>query len=388
MTKMLKTWNKDNIPKILIIGDARSPLTRERGLVGKKGGYEIHWYSKTPINIHGVFMYSRPLAWLRKISLIIQMFHIWYLIRKIKPSLVHVFWAHHNFSNIILSKFKPIVVTVMGGDILPEYSDKWIDKFFAKMLLDKAQCITSKSNSLDKALLNIGDYEEKIRRVTWGIDSEIFKQGLSVSSLRSQLKIPDNAFVFFSVRLCQRLYNHHIVIDAFAGFLKSRGPNYILLVSKMFEDRKYLNYLKSIALRHNILPQVRFIGPIPHKEMPLYYNLSNVSISMPDLDGMPQSLYEAMACGSFHILGDLPQYRELIENKRNGIFSTIGDVEELSRAMQWVVDNPEIVREAAKINREKVQQIANKKEQDLIVNEIYRELIEKNESVQGLRFFV
>lgn len=379
---MLK--NKDyKYCKILIIGDTRSSLIRERGLIGKKGGYEIHWFSRTPINVPDVSMYTRPWRSLHKLSLIAQMFYLWYLIRKIKPSLIHVFWANHNLSNIILSKFKPLIVTVMGGDILPDQRyNKRIDKFFTKMLLDNAQCITSKSDFLDKALLRIGNYKEKISRVTWGIDPEIFKPGLLVSGLRKKLKISDNAFVFFSVRTNNHFYNHHIIIEAFARFLTGQNTDCILLISMMFGDREYINYLKSLALKLNILPQIRFIETIPNQEMPFYYNLSNVIISIPNSDGMPQSLYEGMACKCFNILGDLPQYRELIENKKNGIFTTIGDIEDLSRAMQWVIDNPEIVREAAKINHERVQQIANKEKQDEIVNEIYRKLMERIKCVE------
>ncbi len=48
----------------------------------------------------------------------------------------------------------------------------------------------------------------------------------------------------------------------------------------------------------------------------------------------------------------------------------------LAWAMQWVVDIPEIVNKAVKINREKVQRIANKKKQDEIVNEIYCKFIQ------------
>ncbi len=383
MIDFLKTRDKDNSIKILIVGDALSPLTRERGLVGQKGGYEIYWYSKTPIKIPGVLMHSRPLGRFHQLSLIIQLFHLWYLIKKIRPSLIHVFWANHNLSNIVLSKFKPLIVTVMGGDIFPDcrYKKK-MDKYFTKMLLDKAQCITSKSDYLDKVLLRIDDYKEQLRRVTWGIDLRIFKPGLPIRDLRKQLNISDKAFVFFSVRMGYPLYNHHIVIDAFARFLKGKDSDYILLVSKMFGDRKYVNSLETLARRLNVLSKIRFIETIPNLEMPSYYNLSNVVISIPSFDGMPQSLYEGMACGSFHILGDLPQYKELIANKKNGLLVSVGDSEKLAWAMRWVVDNPEIVNEAAKINREKVQRIANKKEQDKIVNEIYRELIENNKCVE------
>lgn len=384
MTDLLSVKKKNNCPKILIIGDASSALIRGRGLVVNNGGYEIHWYSRNPITIPGISMYSRPLKSLHKLSLIAQMLYIWFLIKKIKPSLVHVFWANHNLSNIVLCRQKPLIVTVMGGDILPgQRYNKWLDRFFTKMLLDNAQCITSKSYFLDKVLLGIGDYKDKISRVTWGVDFNIFTPGLKVIDLRRKLKISDKSFVFFSVRKCERFYNHHIVIDAFARLLKNKkNTDITLLVSIKNGGREYINELESLATRLNVLSQIRFIEAIPNLKMPVYYNLSNVIISMPNSDGMPQSHYEGMACGCFNILGDLPQYKELVENKINGVFAKARDSKDLAWAMRWVVDNPEIVENASRINREKVKKIANKKVQDKIVNKIYCELIRNSKCAE------
>lgn len=376
MTDLLSVKDKNNCHKIFIIGDTHSTSIRERGLAGKRGGYEVHWYSRTPRNTPDVSMYSRPLRSLHKISLIAQMFYLWYLIKKIKPSLIHVFWANHNLSNIILSKHKPLIVTVMGGDILPDQRyNKWIDKFFTKMLLDKAQCITSKSNYLDKALLRIGDYKEKIKRITWGIDTELFKPNLPVSALRNDLNIPDEAVIFFSVRRCESFYKHHIIIEGFSQFLKNTSIEACLLIVTRDGKDDYIRLLNSLARKHNILSNIRFVGDIPHSKMPLYYNISLSAISIPPSDGMPQSLYESMACGCFHILGNLPQYKELIEDKINCLFVPNAKPEELARAMRWTIDNKEIVEEAAEINSSKILEIADKKTQTELMNKIYSEMI-------------
>ena len=45
--------------------------------------------------------------------------------------------------------------------------------------------------------------------------------------------------------------------------------------------------------------------------MPAWYTLAEVSVNLPFSDGLPQSLFEAMACGTPSLLGRLPFYAEV-----------------------------------------------------------------------------
>jgi hypothetical protein len=94
-------------------------------------------------------------------------------------------------------------------------------------------------------------------------------------------------------------------------------------------------------------------------------------------DGMPQLLYEAMACGSYPILGNLDSYRELIQDGVNGRLVEVGDVEVLGEAMCWVAAHPEHRKTAAIMNRQWIVEVADKEGQDRIVLSIYEELLKK-----------
>jgi glycosyltransferase involved in cell wall biosynthesis len=267
----------------------------------------------------------------------------------------------------------------MGGDVLSDQSFHGRRKWLTKKMLEGADIITSKSNFLDKVLQEIGNYADKIRRVTWGVDAQKFCPGTDVRLLREQLKIQDDELVFFSPRNCQPFYNQDMIIKAFAEYQSLHGTRKkaILLMTELFSEESYVKRLKSLVTGLGLQGKVHFVENIPHQEMPAYFNLADIMVATPPSDGMPQSLYEAMACGTYPILGNLPQYQELIQDGVNGRLVKIGDAKVLSEAMRWAADHPEHRKEAVHINRRRILEVADKEAQDRLVNSIYDELLQK-----------
>jgi glycosyltransferase involved in cell wall biosynthesis len=247
-------------------------------------------------------------------------------------------------------------------------------------MLDAADIITSKSLFLDAALNQIGNYAHKIRRVTWGVDTKRFHSGVDVGPLRQRWDIHPEDIVFFSPRICHPFYNQHLILQAFADYLgRTKSTTKAkLIVAELFAHEAYSQQLRGLVAKLRLKEHVRFVGTIPHEEMPAYFNLSDIMVAIPPSDGMPQSLYEAMACGTYPILGNLPQYEELVQDGVNGRFVGVGDVLSLSETMSWAVAHPEQRKSAAIINRRRVIEVADKDTQDKLVNSIYDELSQRD----------
>jgi glycosyltransferase involved in cell wall biosynthesis len=69
-----------------------------------------------------------------------------------------------------------------------------------------------------------------------------------------------------------------------------------------------------MARAAGVADRVRFIGQVEHAAMPALYSLAEVVVSVPASDGLPQSLFEAMACGTPIVLGRLPVYEEVVHD--------------------------------------------------------------------------
>lgn len=367
--------------RILIVTNLINTLTKERAVVGRAGGYTVYWYSLPRYPIAGIDGYDGPPAFRSRLAQhLLSPFYLMRALTRFKPDLIHVHWGLQRLLNPLLIRFHPLVVTVMGGEILPDQVYRGINRFFVNQLLNAADVITSKSAFMDEALNKIGPYVTKIRRITWGVDVERFRPGLDVHHLRQQWNLRPEDFVFFCARNLQPLYNKHLVIQAFADCLARTERRIKLLISELQAEPAYHRQLQQLVHQLGLEEHIRFVGAIPHQEMPSYYNLANAVVSVPYSDGMPQSLYEAMACGAYHILGDLPQYYELIEHKQMG-YLALHNREALAAAMLWSLSHPEQLAAAVLLGRAKIMEVANKTEQAKCMNNIYAELLQAYQKV-------
>jgi glycosyltransferase involved in cell wall biosynthesis len=362
--------------KVLVVGDVSSPLIRERSLIGRAAGHEIFLVGARgrPVADAKVSVLPNKLATHRLIRPLVMPILLDRAIRRVRPDIIHVHYAYQALATIPLLRFHPLVASVMGGDVLPDQGYRGYRARLVRSLLEHADCITSKSPFLDGALAAIGNYRGKIRRVTWGIDLEQFQPARDTVALRRQLRAEATAVVFFDPRLAQPLYNKSVILGAFARYL-ALGPPAVLIVSEFGGSTEYLTGLRARAVELGIMPHVRFVGPIDHAEMADYYSLADVTVSIPSSDGFPQTIYEASACGSFLILGDLPQYREAISHGLRARLVPVADEEALAEAFLWAVRHPEVRAEAAKRSREYAQRVADKRAEDRCVLGIYDDLL-------------
>jgi glycosyltransferase involved in cell wall biosynthesis len=215
--------------------------------------------------------------------------------------------------------------------------------------------------------------------VTWGVDIKKFYPGVNVSFLRDRLNIQPEDLVFFCPRICQPFYNNHLILQAFSSYLRGGGKEEKskLLIAELFSEKSYSQKLRELVTELGLTGKVHFVGTIPHQEMPAYFNLADIMVSTPPSDGMPQSLYEAMACGSYPILGNLPQYQEFIQDGVNGRLVPVGDVIALSEAMSWVATHDQHRKATKAFNRKLILEMADKDKQDQLINSIYDELFQK-----------
>jgi glycosyltransferase involved in cell wall biosynthesis len=364
------------VARILIIGDAKSPLIRDRALIGRRANHEIACVSANSAVLPGATVFSLP-RWINRMRSIRQL-AIPLLLRRVmaamRPDLVHVHYAYQGLATNRLLGFHPLVVSVMGGDILPDQSYHGYRARLVRTLLDSADCITSKSEFLDAALENIGDYCGKVRRITWGIDLKQYNRMRDTSALRSKLQIDRKECVFFDPRLAQPLYSKQVILAAFARYLE-QGPPAVLIVSELFGHRRYIALLRRRARELGIADRVRFVGRIDQYEMADYYALADVTISVPTSDGFPQTIYEAAASGSFLVVSDLPQYREAFSGGLMARRVAAGDDESLAAALLWVVNNPEARAEASQRGAAYAAKVADKRTQDDLVCKMYDELL-------------
>ncbi len=103
------------------------------------------------------------------------------------------------------------------------------------------------------------------------------------------------------------------------------------------------------AVFESLALPVKLVGKVSdHKKMTEYYNAADVFVTPSLEENLPNTLMEAMACGTPCVgfqVGGIP---EMIDHQTNGYVAKSLDAEDLSLGIQWVFDHPEASQAARK----------------------------------------
>ena len=243
------------------------------------------------------------------------------LLLRCRPDIVHVHYAYSLYGWAAgLLGCRPLVVTVMGGDVLFEEqgAPTAIGKWLTLELLRKADYITSKSHHLTEILDGFGGFADKTERILWGVPVETFRR-VDASSLRQLLGIAAQRRVILSPKILRPLYRVDLVVEAMT-LVRESCPDAILLLTEYMPDADYRSAIKRRIDELGLAEHVLFCGEVDHAEMPAYYSLAEICVAVPSSDGLPQTLLESMACGTPNILSRLPRYEEIVRHEESAYF--------------------------------------------------------------------
>jgi glycosyltransferase involved in cell wall biosynthesis len=295
----------------------------------------------------------------RKVGRLVSAVRLAYVIRRLCPDVVHAHYLRGLAWGVSLVRFCPIVVTPWGSDVLEEQGafKEWYSCALTKKVFASANIVAVHSNYMEGRIRTLLPIGVRVVRVGWGINLQAFRSGLDVETLRQRWNIGWDQPIIFSPRLAQPFYRHDLVIRAFS-FIQKESPRVVLVISEQFPDFEYLCQLRALVSDLNLDDHVRFIGSIPYPDMPLWMNLAHIMIMVPQSDGMPNTLWEAMACGALPVINRLPQYAEVIEDGINGLLVE-PEPADIAKVILQALASPELKTKAELRNRELVQTMAD-----------------------------
>lgn len=349
---------------VLIIGDSGGVHVRNRALAMARMGYEIHTLTPRPSGLtelneivpagrsdHGRLLALAP------------------------GNIVHVHYASSlgAWAFVASGDRRPLVVSVMGGDVLfdeqgnPSRAARWL----VRQVLRRADFVTAKSEYLVQRLIELGVPEGRIEKIFWGVDTDLFQPG-DVKRCKRELGLPEDSPVIFSPRILKPFYRTDVLVRALPDVL-ARFPETRLVISEYEADPAYKTEIQDLAREIGVADAVTFVGVIPYDRMPAYYNAADVAVGIPPSDGFPQTVFEAMACGTPNIVTGLSRYEEVLTDGESALFAEptadgvavaiLSLLSDGGLAETLVANALKVVREKADLGREAVK-----------VSDIYRRL--------------
>ena len=114
-----------------------------------------------------------------------------------------------------------------------------------------------------------------------------------------------NKKIIISTRNLESIYNIECLIKSLP-LIVEKNDNFVLLICG---SGSLENYLKKLVKKLNLNNYVYFLGKISHIKIPDYLRSADIYVSTSLSDGTSISLLEAMSCGAFPIVTDIPGNR-------------------------------------------------------------------------------
>jgi glycosyltransferase involved in cell wall biosynthesis len=301
--------------------------------------------------------------------LIAGFFSTIYVFLSNKCCLIHAHWAIPTgligvWVSILLKK--PLIVTIHGSDLrMALKKSGFIRKIFI-YVCNKANHLNCVSKIQKKEIEQLGIINEKISIIPMGVDKAFLEAGKN-----RKVELNKRSFVILSNRNLLPIYNVSLFIRAIPKILKEEPMTKFVIAGNGLEKPK----LEQEVENFNLSASVRFLGQVPHKEMPNLLAQTDIYISTSLFDGTSVSLLEAMASGAFPIVTDIPANREWIVDGDNGFLIPKEDENLLAKKILEAIRNDKLLLEAFEKNRNIIEQKAYWKENIKKVTELYQALL-------------
>jgi glycosyltransferase involved in cell wall biosynthesis len=235
------------------------------------------------------------------------------------------------YSACLLSKRLniPVVCEGTGSDVkIYPYYNNAAQKMFGKVL-----------DNADKIIANAGNLSEEINAyagrnicdvVYRGVNTEKFKPLDNRIEIRKYLGIDlDDRIILFIGNL-SRAKGIYDLFSAFKTISEQFYKAKLYLIGPTHTDVK----IKKLIRDQELNSKVRCVGIKPHNELPLWYNASDFLVLPSYSEGMPNVVFEAMACAKPVVATTVGGIPEVVEDGVSGLLVETGKAEKMAEAMQ------------------------------------------------------
>ncbi len=350
-------------PRMLLLGDARQVHLKRWADYFIEAGYEVLTFSlERPDRFPGTFKYIRMPGFLPRIlRYILSLPTVRGLVSSFDPHLVNAHYASNYGVIAALLGKHPWVLSTWGSDIMTDPEKGPLHRMRAKYVLRNAAWVTSDAQVMTEKIQSLGPAAENILTFPYGVDTGLFFPSDNP---------PESGPGIVSNRKLEPVYSVSTIIDAFPA-VREVFHDATLTIAGDGSRRSALGRRaeRSIARRAII-----FVGGVDHDRMPALLRDNQIYVSLSLSDTTSVSLLEAMACGLFPLVSDIPANREWIEHGVNGFLVPVQQPMKLAQTIIEAWKDRELRESAIRKNLAMVREKAEWKSTMGAVRTLFDEL--------------
>lgn len=153
-------------------------------------------------------------------------------------------------------------------------------------------------------------------------------------------------------------FNKKIILFAAAYLKKHKGIKYLFEALKKIDlENVYILAIGKPSLKCDL--SINFVGYIEHEKMPLYYSAADIFVNPSLAETAGLTNLEAMACETPVISTNCTAIPEYVANKKTGLLVPPANVNELAKAINYLLKKDKLRIEMGKRGKEKVKKEFN-----------------------------
>ena len=240
--------------------------------------------------------------------------------------IVHFHEFELSFPLFSFSFRKPKIIHFHGIDVnfLRRYH---LSRFLLKHL---PNFYISISRQMEKDLLALGILRNKVMYLPNGIDTNLFTPNSHKE---------DNLLLFVGRITAGK--GLHVLLKSLR-YLKN-SVRLVIIGPADWDAQYYLDMLKSIKKENKKgKHEIRYLGPLEQADIIKWYQKASIFILPSFKEGFPVTIIEALSCETPVIATSVGGIPEIIKDYKNGILVPLNDSINLSKAIQFLLDNKQI----------------------------------------------
>jgi len=248
------------------------------------------------------------------------------IVRKIGPDLINAHFVPNYGLIGALLKFRPLVISTWGSDILVSPKKSWLHKKRAEYILRKADLVTTDAQVTAQAVNQLGVAKAKVLVSPMGVEKCL---------LGCQKKKEKPYLLILSNRRLEPLYDVATLLKAIPLVIKQaqKEVKFVILGEGSQKEKLIL-----LAKELKVESYLEFKGVVPKELLLKYYQESDIYVSTSLSDSTSVSLLEAMNFALIPIVTDIPGNREWIEDHKDGFLFPSSNHMALAEKIIYVIN--------------------------------------------------
>ncbi len=242
----------------------------------------------------------------------------------------------------------PSIVSVRGSDVPGHDSDR--PSLLYRLVTPLVRRVWRRTGAL---VCNSDDLRREVLQVCPDLEVEVIPNGVDTDrfSPTAEPQQRTDLELLYSGRLI-RLKNIDVILEAIAH-LRHLGFHASL---RIVGGGPLEASLRELVASHRLEDAVEFVGAIGHDEMHSEYQRADLYIQLSDVEGMSNSILEAMASGLPIITTDVGGAVDLIEG--NGVVLRNAEVTEVADAIRPYLEDASLCQSHGRRSRKLVQRFS------------------------------